>query len=144
MPTAIVNQYAILQRLPAFPFPVYTSSTTAQQAHDLATRFTRAYDFFHEMLHSSPQVGLLVVSSDDWPRYSTFPLYGLTHYDAAQRMVITGGEASGNEASMLWRPVLQGIGATSAHLLEELRLTYGQPNEHIVSQRMLIYGLFTI
>jgi hypothetical protein len=105
---------------------VYASSSLDQIAHPIATRFTRAYHFLHQTLGTSPQVGLLVLSREDWLRYAALPVYGLTHYDLAQRMVIAGGQPS-----TFWHPVLEMLSETSAQLLQELHQIYEQPDGQI-------------
>ena len=120
------ERYDPLLYLHSFPLPVYASPALDQIAHPIATRFTRGYHFLRKALGASPQVGLLVLSSEDWLRYTALPVYGLTHYDLAQQMVITGGQPS-----TFWHLVLAMLAETSAQLLQELRAVYEQPDGQI-------------
>lgn len=118
--------YAGLQRLNEFPLPIYTSSGHAPSVHRLATRFVRAYAFLHETFALTPPVGLLILSPQDWPQYAGFPTYGLTHYDPAQRMVITG-----SQLGTFWYPILDLIGATSPDVVQDLQVIYPQAHNRV-------------
>lgn len=119
-------RYGALERLQYFPLPIYTSPELEQTAQAIAARFTQGYHFLNQTLGTAPQVGLLILSVSDWAHHAAFPTYGLTHYDPAQRMVITAGQPT-----KFWRSVLDLVGEAHAPLLDELLSVYGQPDEHI-------------
>ena len=123
---ANVGRYEGLQLLPELPFPVYATPGLEHAATTIARRFARAYRFLSETLETAPRAGLLVLSAGDWDRHASVPAYGLTHYDYGRRMVIAPGHSS-----TFWHPVIDVVGAASAHLLEELRTVYAQPDGHI-------------
>ena len=88
------RQYKRLQPLSQCSVPVYISSGVEQPAAAIPERYERGYRFLRTELGRSPSVGLLVLSEHDWPSYAALPVYGLTHYDHSQRMVIAGAQRS--------------------------------------------------
>jgi len=112
-----------LQRLESVPLPVLVSPDVVTIASGLATRFERAYTFLATLLSVKPEVRLLVLSPADWANYAhpAFPLYGLTHYDPARRLIITGVE----------------VGA-DRNMEKKFRQSLAQAQLHEVTQ---VYGL---
>ncbi len=117
-----------LHVLSPFPFPVQSSPDLIEHARLLAARFERAYAFLHQTLAVDPRVGLRVLSATDWPIHAhpAFVDYGLTHFDPAQAMVITGGPDS-----TFWHAFVDTIAAAGPDLLEELQETYGRADDDL-------------
>jgi hypothetical protein len=112
--------YAGLERLTTFPFPVYTSAALSHASNQIAARFERSYRILSTALDVQPQVGLVALAAEDWPRYAGLPTFGVTHYDYPHRMVVAAAEPS-----TFLQPVVELIGDASETLLQELRAVYG-------------------
>ncbi len=110
-----------LQRLPAFSLPVFASPDLVHFAEGIGARFERAYQCYSDILGTSPQVGLAVISVADWPRYAAFPTYGITHYDYPHRMVVTA-----TEPGTFLQPAIDFIRADAPALVPDLQTVYGQ------------------
>jgi hypothetical protein len=115
-----------LQQLSAFACPVYSSSGLEAVAHSQGVRFEQASRFLSQVFAVTPQIGLLVLSVDDWSAHAGVAEYGATHYDPARSMVITGGEPAG-----FWHGLVDAVGRESPEMLRELRETYGQPDGRV-------------
>jgi hypothetical protein len=121
-----LEKYAGLQRLHEFALPIFTSPGLEASARPIAARFTRAHRFFGQMLDRDVQVGLVVLSAEDWARTALFPTYGVTYYDYPNRMVVTGGTSG-----VFWHSTVELVGTVSVELLQELRAVYGGPDGQI-------------
>jgi len=81
-----------LAALPGFPFEVWTSDSTREQARRLAGRCARAYSYIGDMLAFRPRYALVVLSRADWSQRASNPLYGMPYYDAGN--LFLAGEPS--------------------------------------------------
>jgi hypothetical protein len=106
--------------------PVHHSRGLEGYARLLATRFERAHGFFSSLFGMSPQVGLVVLSADDWLNcaHASFPTYGLTYY--FDRQIVTGGPDT-----TFWRPLVDALVTTAPHLAPQLRDVYGRQGGQI-------------
>jgi len=77
-----VTKHHGLVSLPGFPFEVWTSSSTREQAERLAGRCTRAYSYLGDLLAFRPQCALLVLNRADWSERASNPAYVMPYYDA--------------------------------------------------------------
>ena len=121
-----LEKYTGLERLPEFTLPISTSHGLETLAHPIAARFARAHHFFSEVLGRDVQVGLVVLSPEDWARTALLPTYGLTYYDYPNRLVVTGATPG-----TFWHGTVELVGKVSAELLQELRAVYGTPDGQI-------------
>jgi hypothetical protein len=87
-----------LASLPGFPFEVYTSASTREQAALLADRCARAYSYLGEMLAFGPRCALVVLNRADWSERASNPLYGMPYYNAGN--IFLAGEPSDLGASL--------------------------------------------
>jgi hypothetical protein len=78
-----------LAALPGFPFEVWTSASTREQAGLLADRCARAYSYLGDLLAFRPRCALIVLSRADWPGHASNPAYVMPYYDAGN-LFITG------------------------------------------------------
>lgn len=119
-----LTPYAALQRLDRFTLPIFTSVEIADKAMGMATRFVHAHAFLSDQFAIGPDVGLVILSPADWPRYAhaAFPQYGLTHYDHGRQMVITGISVGDFR-----QPALAAIQRLAPAHLPALSQVYGQP-----------------
>jgi hypothetical protein len=71
-----------LAALPGYPFEVWTSTSTREQAGRLADRCARAYSYLGELLAFRPRCALLVLNRADWSERASNPAYVMPYYDA--------------------------------------------------------------
>lgn len=65
----------------------YFSNGSIEQAETMATRCDSVISFYKSILNFEPEVNLLVLSPDDWSKYTKFPVYGMPHYNAQTLIV---------------------------------------------------------
>lgn len=121
-----LTPYAGLQPISGFDFPIRLSPALIGAAAGIAQRFQQTTRFLSQLLNVTPEVGLAILSAQDWPQYAALPLFGVTHYDYPRRIVVTAAEPS-----VFWQPVLGLVRADSGELMQRLQAVYGQPDGHI-------------
>ncbi len=82
------SPYEGLTKVPGFLFAVWSSSGTEERAEELAARCQAAYEFLGQHLERRPEVTLLALAAEDWPRFSGAP-FGMPSY-AAGHLVLAG------------------------------------------------------
>jgi hypothetical protein len=88
-----------LVALPWFPFPVRVSAATRAAGERIARRALAAYRLLGQTLGTTPELSLLVLSSDDWERHAEVPSYGVTHVAGGGELIV------GAEPADAWHSV---------------------------------------
>jgi hypothetical protein len=78
-----------LVSLPGFPFEVWTSASTREQAGLLADRCARAYSYLGDLLGFRPRCAVVVLSRADWSERASNPAYVMPYYDIGN-LFLTG------------------------------------------------------
>jgi hypothetical protein len=91
-PVIDVTKHHGLDSLSGFPFDVYTSASTREQAGRLADRCARAYAYLGDLLAFRPRCALIVLDRADWSQRASSSLYGMPYYDAGN--LFLAGEPS--------------------------------------------------
>jgi hypothetical protein len=91
-PVIDVTKHQGLDSLSGFPFDVYTSASTREQAGRLADRCARAYAYLGDLLAFRPRCALIVLDRDDWSQRASSSMYGMPYYDAGN--LFLAGEPS--------------------------------------------------
>ncbi len=66
----------------------YYSDGSQDQAVSMASRCEKVMSFYKSSLSFEPKVILLVLSPVDWSSYTTFPVYGMPHYDDKETLIV--------------------------------------------------------
>ncbi|MBK8417042.1 MAG: hypothetical protein IPL22_22520 [Bacteroidetes bacterium] len=54
----------------------------------MAKRCDNVISFYKSLVNFEPTVTLLVLSPDDWSKYTKFPVYGMPHYNDAKTLIV--------------------------------------------------------
>lgn len=106
--------------LAGFPFPVLASSGTEPTARTIATRTARAYSFLGEVLSTTPEIALLVLSPADWAPRTTIP-YGVANVSKGNLIV------PGETGDAAWRELADLLLGARADVIAAARRVYGTP-----------------
>jgi len=87
-----VAKHQGLAPLSGFPFEVFTSASTREQAGRLADRCAKAYLYLGDLLAFRPRCALVVLNRADWSERASNPLYGMPYYSAGN--LFLAGEPS--------------------------------------------------
>lgn len=67
---------------------VYYSKGFDERANLIASRTEKALLYHKKFLGFEPKVTLLVLSKNDWARFTDFPVYGMPHYNNKQTLIV--------------------------------------------------------
>lgn len=110
------QSYENLNSLKASRIKTYFSVGAASKAEHMAAQLDRVIAFYIQHLGFTPSVTLLVLSKSDWSNYTTFPVYGMPHYNGKDVLIVA---AEDNE---YWKSMVP----PAEEVPEELRLKFMQ------------------
>ena len=84
--------FDILQSLDGYKNKVYFSNGNDERAKLLAERLERVYNFYQDKVSFEPKVTMLILNQQDWGKFTTFPVYGMPHYDEKRDFLIVASE----------------------------------------------------
>jgi len=82
------QSYDGLNNLKGHQTQVYYSNGAAAKAQRIAGQLDKVIGFYEEQLKFKPSVTLLVLSPQDWSRYSQSVVYGMPHYTDAHTLIV--------------------------------------------------------
>jgi hypothetical protein len=119
---ANLSRYPDLVLIPNTQLPVYYSPGTEQRASAAAARCERAHRFLGAALETRPEVTVLVLAPEHWPRYATYPLYGMPHYPDDHTLAVAGLDAA------FWRSLSPPVEVLPADAGRAIEAAYGRPD----------------
>ena len=123
LPASLFSQdYAGLSRLKGYQTSVYHSEGAKERAKTLAGRYDNVLRFYKEMLVFEPSVVLLVLSPEDWSKYTNFPVYGMPHYDDKKTLIVA------SEDNAFWKSFIPPVSQLPKALAEQITSTYSDKN----------------
>lgn len=82
------QQYNQLEELKDHSVRIYYSAGHEQRAQAIVKRVDRAMEYYQELLDFKPEVTLLVLTEADWGKYTSFPVYGMPHYNDDKTLIV--------------------------------------------------------
>ena len=82
------QQYNQLEELKDHSVRIYYSAGHEQRAQAIVKRVDRAMEYYQELLDFKPEVTLLVLTETDWGKYTSFPVYGMPHYNDDKTLIV--------------------------------------------------------
>ena len=82
------QQYNQLEELKDHSVRIYYSAGHEQRAQAIVKRVDRAMEYNQELLDFKPEVTLLVLTEADWGKYTSFPVYGMPHYNDDKTLIV--------------------------------------------------------
>ena len=79
--TGYAQKYSDLTALDGYKTKVYFSTGNDVRAKTVAERMDRVLEYYNNLIAYEPEVTLLILNPVDWPKHTTFPVYGMPHYD---------------------------------------------------------------
>lgn len=118
VPSADGQQYDQLISLKDHTARVYFSKGHEQRALSVADRVDKAIDFHGELLEFRPSVTLLVLSTADWSKYTSFPVYGMPHYNDDKTLIVAA------EDNPFWKSFIPPLEQLPKELREQVQKVY--------------------
>ncbi len=82
------RQFPGLTALEGHLTQVYFSNGSDEKAARIAYQMDQVIHFYDDKLMFRPEVILLVLSPDDWGRFTNFPVYGMPHYSNNKTLIV--------------------------------------------------------
>jgi hypothetical protein len=111
--TSKAQSYEGLNRLSGYQTSTYYSNGTEVKAKRMANQLDSVLAFYSKHLQFTPTISLLILSPDDWSKFTKFPFYGMPHYN--NKTLIVAAENNVYWKSML--PALDKIPSEYASLV---------------------------
>ena len=131
------QQYKELTELDGYKSKVYFSTGNDERAKTVAERMDRVLEFYNNLIAFEPEVTLLILNPTDWPQHTTFPVYGMPHYDDKRELLIIASD--NNE---FWDSFIPPIDQLPKELADKISLTYVDENGDLTMQAF--FDLLTI
>jgi hypothetical protein len=113
--TSKAQSYDGLNRLSGYQTGTYYSKGTEVKAKRMANQLDSVLAFYSKHLQFTPTITLLILSPDDWSKFTKFPFYGMPHYN--NKTLIVAAENNAYWKSML--PALDKIPSEYATLVRK-------------------------
>ena len=96
----------------------YYSNGSKEQAETMAKRCDNVISFYKSLVNFEPTVTLLVLSPDDWSKYTKFPVYGMPHYNDAKTLIVA------SEDNDFWKSFIPQLSQLPKELAQQISNTY--------------------
>ncbi len=127
--TGYAQKYSDLTALDGYKTKVYFSIGNDVRAKTVAERMDRVLEFYNTLIAYEPEVTLLILNPVDWPKHTTFPIYGMPHYDDKRNLLIIASE--NNE---FWKSFIPPIEQLTKELADKISSTYVDENGNLTMQ----------
>lgn len=123
------QSYKNLVSLDDYKTKIYYSSGNDERAATMARRIDNVLEFYKKIIAYEPEVILLILNPSDWSRYTTFPVYGMPHYDETRNTLIMASD--NNE---FWDSFIPPIDQMPKELADKISATYVDENRILTMQ----------
>lgn len=112
------TQYDGLKQLKNDSVNVYYSNGHQERASSIALQMSKALAYHQQLLEFKPTVTLLVLSQADWKKFTSFPVYGMPHYNDNQTLIVA------SEDNAFWKSFLPAINSLPGELQQKVQAVY--------------------
>lgn len=103
----------------------YYSHGSKEQAEILAKRCDNVMSFYKLLINFEPTVTLLVLSPDDWNKYTDFPVYGMPHYTNSKTLIVA------SEDNDFWKSFIPPLDQLPKELAQQISNTYSDKDNSL-------------
>lgn len=118
-----------LDSLTGYKTKVYFSKGNDERAKVVTERLDNVIKFYDKLIQFEPKVTLMILNPADWPKYTTFPVYGMPHYDDKRELLIIASENND-----FWKSFIPQIDLLPKELAERIKSTYVDENDILTMQ----------
>ena len=127
--TGLAQKYSDLTTLDGYKTKIYFSTGNDVRAKTVAERMDLVLEYYNKLIAFEPEVTLLILNPIDWPKHTTFPVYGMPHYDDKRNLLIIASE--NNE---FWNSFIPPVDMLPKELAEKIKSTYVDDNGSLTMQ----------
>ena len=107
-----------LSKLSQPEFEAYSSKGYEQDAVGIAQRLAQALHYHETLLGFRPTITLLVLSQADWSTYTSFPVYGMPHYNNEKTLIVA------IEDNPFWQSFIPPLDKLPTELASQIKKAY--------------------
>lgn len=122
------QNYDSLIHLDSYKTNVYFSNGTKERAEIMATRCDKVLQFYNKHIDLEPSVTLLILSPQDWNKYTDFPVYGMPHYNDKKTLIVA------SEDNEFWKSFVPPTSELPKELADQIIKTYSNKNGDLTMQ----------
>jgi len=111
-----------LNRLGGSRIKTYYSDGVVEHAIRMADRIDKVSVFFKQHVAFEPDVTLLVLTPEDWSKYTKFPFYGMPHYNENKTLIVASDDND------FWKSFVPVVEQLSEELAGQISRTYSDKN----------------
>lgn len=115
---AKAQQYDQLVELKDHSVSIYCSAGFEQRASSITKRVDSAIAYHSQLMDFRPVITLLVLSEKDWSKYTSFPVYGMPHYNNDKTLVVAA------EDNAFWKSFLPPVEQLPDELGKQVQTVY--------------------
>ena len=129
LPALLAAQnYDSLIHLDGYQTKVYYSNGTNERAKIMASRCDKVVQFYKKQIKFEPSVTLLILSPQDWSKYTNFPVYGMPHYNDNKTLIVASDDND------FWKSFIPPISQLPGQLADQIISTYSNKNGDLTMQ----------
>jgi len=129
MPVNLFSQsYDSLNHLEGYHTKVYYSDGSLNQTKIMAGRCDQVLQYYNQLISFEPTVTLLVLSSQDWSKYTGFPVYGMPHYTNNGELIVA------SEDNEFWKSFIPPIEQLPKDMAQQIKAAYSDQNGNLSMQ----------
>ena len=117
--TGYAQNYSDLVALDGYKTKVYFSKGNDERAKIVTARMDNVLEFYNKVIEYEPEVTLLILNPEDWPKHTTFPIYGMPHYDDKRELLIIASEDND-----FWRSFIPPVDLLPKELADKIKIIY--------------------
>lgn len=122
------QQFDQLSELKNHLVKIYYSHGQDAKAIAMANRVDKTMEFNYALLGFKPEVTLLILSPEDWSKYTKFPVYGMPHYNNDKTLVVAA------EDNAFWKSFVPPLDKLPKTISEQIKKVYRQPDSTLSMQ----------
>lgn len=112
------QDYSSLSALKGTKVKVFYSTGFESRAWSISERVDKAMDYYQQLLNLKPEVTLLVLTVQDWPKYTGMPVIGMPHYKNDKVLVVAAHD------NAFWKSFIPPLDKLPATLAKQIKETY--------------------
>lgn len=123
--TVLAQSFESLNYLEGYKTKTYYSKGSNEQAETMAKRCDNVISFYKLLVNFEPTVTLLVLSPDDWSKYTNFPVYGMPHYNDAKTLIVA------SEDNGFWKSFIPPLDQLPKEFAQQISSTYSDKDNSL-------------
>lgn len=123
--TVFAQSFENLNTLEGNKTKTYYSNGSKEQAETMSKRCYNVISFYKSLVNFEPDITLLVLSPEDWSKYTKFPVYGMPHYNDAKTLIVA------SEDNDFWKSFIPPLDQLPKELAQQISSTYSDKDNSL-------------